>query len=213
MPERTILTTTLTIGALALLGAPAAQAEDKPALESLPPLSEDFAASIQYADGTTAMLHGSAGKLRQAETQKQWLHLPEDFEVYLWWEGEDEGSIEPDYHAPWLLPGEILMELQVMIAAETTAEVAGVPVTCYALDGRQAAFDGVEGHDRWLAGTTCLTDGGIPLKVDLQGEYDLQGQEELMDWSRSYEATEVTLAPQPEELFLPPDLGFWNRPG
>lgn len=181
----------------------------------LPAGGAHWRGDIVFADGRKGSLAGSDHRIlfTPNDGARGWLYLPRDGELYMFDESSAAGAIEPDWRAPWLLPTEVLKALDVKVIGEASAKIARVAARCFALSGRQEDYGGIEGNDLWLSGDICLTADGIPVKVEMKGGHELEGQDDVMPWEYGYEMTKLRRAIQPEAAFTPPAGKQWNRPG
>lgn len=191
---------------------------DDSAQWALPASGAHWRGEITFADGRKGSLSGSDYRVQftpdsSVSGGRAWLYLPREAEVYMYRAGDDEGVIEPDWRTPWLLPTDVLNALDVKVVNEREARIAGEEARCFTLSGKQKDFGGVGGDDLWLSGDICLTMDGVPVKMDMKGGHELEGQGDVMPWEHAYEMTRLRRAIQPETIFTPPEGKQWNRPG
>ena len=172
-------------------------------------------ARVAFGNGAKGTLHSFDGRLRFASDNEEtsWLYLLADKRVYRFSDGETYGFVDPDWRYPWLLPEEVLRELNVSADFLQTEEILGEMGRCYALNGISQAFAGVEGEDLTLTGEVCVTDDGIPVRMALSGDHDLEGQDDLVAWTFSLVLTEIARIDQADTLFQLPSDVEWIAPG
>lgn len=181
----------------------------------LPAAGGHWQGEVIFAGGRRGTLAGADHRMRftPADGGWGWLYLPRHAEVYMHEERGGQGAIEPDWRTPWLLPTDVLKALNVKVMNDREASIAKAGARCFTLTGRKKDYGDIKGNDLWLSGEVCLTRDGIPVKMDLKGGHELEGQDEVMPWEFSFEMTTLRRAIQPEATFIPPESITWNRPG
>ncbi|QIG79818.1 hypothetical protein [Stakelama tenebrarum] len=170
----------------------------------------DWRARVTNSAGATGTLYGSDHRLRYVpdEDGEGWLYLPRDAEVYFFDTKAGWGTIEPDWRAPWLLPADVIDQLDVVMREQRRVPMAGAQAMCTHIQNR----DRSAGYR--LDGEYCATGDGIPLHWLVRGVHDLEGQEEMLDYQFDIRALSFERGAQSESLFVPPaGIAPWVRPG